>query len=223
VAQETQVKLYSVPHSPYAARIRLALRFKGLAWEDLGLPAEGLKSPGFLAINPIGKIPVLLTDDVGPIIESETILQYLEERWPEPSLTPDDARGRTRMRTVIRVCENYVSNAAIDLFPLLAPDGRNAAVLQAALDKWRRGLGLLASVICTEGQAAGPQPSLADCMVFPVLHLCTIIGPRLTVDEPLAPFPQLADYYARGLEDPWLKACHDEIVAGLKALYASRT
>jgi len=216
------MKLYSVPHSPFAARVRIALRYKSLAYEDLGIPAEGLKSEQFLAINPIGKIPVLLTDDLGPVVESEAILDYLEDRYPEPSLVPSNPAGRNRMRTVIRVCENYVSNAVIALFPLLDPTGRNEAVLQAALDRWTHGLELLAAFIGEDSHAAGDRLTLADCMVFPVLHLCNIIGPRLTKDQPLAPFPQLAGYYARALSDPWLKACHEEIEEGLRALYASR-
>ena len=76
--------LYAVRLSPFAARVRLALRLKGLAYDILLPPGGSTRSPEYLAINPIGKLPVLVTDEGLVIPESETIIDYLDERYPAP-------------------------------------------------------------------------------------------------------------------------------------------
>jgi glutathione S-transferase len=48
------MQLYTSPPSPFAARVRAALYFKRLPFVNLGVPEQGLKSPEFLAINPMG-------------------------------------------------------------------------------------------------------------------------------------------------------------------------
>ena len=59
------LKLYSHTISQLSARVWIALRAKNIPWQDLGVPEpgaphEGLRTPKYLAINPMGKIPVLV-------------------------------------------------------------------------------------------------------------------------------------------------------------------
>ena len=81
------MKLYGSEQSPFVARIWIACEAKGIEVDNLGPPAAGLKSPEYLAINPVGKVPALIDDDT-PIIESETILDYIEDCHPAPPLRP---------------------------------------------------------------------------------------------------------------------------------------
>jgi glutathione S-transferase len=84
--------------------VRIALSEKQLDWEPIqvNLRAAEHKTAEFLALNPYGRVPVLLADG-GVIYESAIVNQYLEERFPEPPLMPRDPIGRAE----IRVWEYY--------------------------------------------------------------------------------------------------------------------
>lgn len=89
--------LFEHPLSPYAQKLKIALREKGVAC-DLRLP-EGLGSGAgyvveFTRASPRGEVPALGDGDLR-LFDSTIILDYLEERWPQPSLMPDapGARG----------------------------------------------------------------------------------------------------------------------------------
>jgi len=96
------MKLYSGPLSLFTAKVRIALAEKGLACELIQVPfsrAQGYspKLPEMLAINPKGQVPVLVDGDL-EIYDSTIILEYLEDRWPEPHLYPTDAADKARCR-----------------------------------------------------------------------------------------------------------------------------
>lgn len=96
------MKLYSGPLSLFTAKVRVALDEKHLPYELISVPfsrAHGYspKLPEMLAINPKGQVPVLIDGDVS-VYDSTLILEYLEERYPEPPLFPRDIRERVRCR-----------------------------------------------------------------------------------------------------------------------------
>jgi len=96
------MKLYSGPLSLFTAKVRIALDEKGLDYELISVPfsrAAGYspKLPEMLAINPKGQVPVLIDDDVS-VYDSTLILEYLEERYPEPPLYPRQIAERVRCR-----------------------------------------------------------------------------------------------------------------------------
>ena len=81
------MKLYGSLVSPYVARVVLAARAKGLDLAPEAPPGGGIKSPEYLAINPMGKMPAL--EDGGQCIaESAVILEYLDEAYPQTPLMP---------------------------------------------------------------------------------------------------------------------------------------
>jgi glutathione S-transferase len=88
------MKLYTAGISPFAARVNIALDFKGLRAEAAPLPAAGLKCPEFLALNPMGKIPLLLLADGTAIPESETILDYRLLRQGATGSAPRQSAAR---------------------------------------------------------------------------------------------------------------------------------
>lgn len=96
------MKLYSGPLSLFTAKVRIGLDEKQLPYELISVPfsrAAGYspKLPEMLAINPKGQVPVLIDGDVS-VYDSTLILEYLEERYPEPPLYPRDIQGRVRCR-----------------------------------------------------------------------------------------------------------------------------
>jgi glutathione S-transferase len=211
------VRLYSSPISPFAARVRAALYFKGLPFDDLGVPTEGLKSSQFLAMNPMGRIPVLLLDDDTVIPESETILQYLEDEHPQPSLMPATSRERALVRTAIRVTDNYITPPTTRLFPHLDPTQRNPQIVADEMERVNAGLRYLEHYLADGAYVHGQRLTLADCCVFPSVYLCAIIGEQLGAAGILESAPRVAKYFGNALKDPHLGRVHEEIAAALRA------
>jgi RNA polymerase-associated protein len=86
--------LYDHPLSSYAQKVKIALPEKGVAFERL-LPEDfgtGRQDTAFASLNPRTEVPVLVLDDGTAIFESTVILEYVEDRWPEPPLLPTDPR-----------------------------------------------------------------------------------------------------------------------------------
>lgn len=68
------MKLYSVPPSPFAARVRIAIYRKGLTIDIVPPPEGGTRGEAFLALNPMGQVPTLVLDNGFAIPESAAIL-----------------------------------------------------------------------------------------------------------------------------------------------------
>jgi len=77
------MRLHYHPLSPFSRKVAVAIAMRGDAVEHcaIQLGAGALRTPEFLALSPFGKIPVLETPD-GPLCESTSIIDYLEERGP---------------------------------------------------------------------------------------------------------------------------------------------
>jgi maleylacetoacetate isomerase len=184
------MRLYDYWRSSAAYRVRIALNFKGLAYEQVAvdLRAGAQHRPEFLAINPQGLVPVL--EDEGAVLtQSLPILNYLEERYPEPALLPKDPPGRARSRAIAVAI-------ACEIHPL-----NNLRVLQylereLGLDEARRlvwyrhwiaaGFGPLEAMLAGAGGfCVGDAPSLADVCLVPQVYNAR----RYECD--LAPYPTI--------------------------------
>ena len=95
------MKLYGYFRSSAAFRVRIALNLKRLDYESafIHLSRGDQRQPGFLEVNPQGLVPALETDGQ-VLIQSLPIIEYLDERHPEPPLLPGDAAGRARVRAL---------------------------------------------------------------------------------------------------------------------------
>lgn len=102
------IKLYSYWRSSAAYRVRIALELKGLKYEieTVDLKQAEQRSDSYLSINPQGRVPAL-TIDGHVVTQSLSIIEYLEERYPEPALLPPDPLGRAYARSLAQqvACE----------------------------------------------------------------------------------------------------------------------
>jgi len=102
------ITLYEHPLSPYAQKVKIALREKGVDFE-LALPG-GLGAGGadavFVEANPRAEVPVLVDGDLS-IFDSTIILEYIEDRWPSPAMLPATAADRARVRMVEEVMDTH--------------------------------------------------------------------------------------------------------------------
>jgi glutathione S-transferase len=92
--------LYDAARCPYCARVRIVLAEKGISELDV-VEVDLSDRPDWLyEKNPTGRVPVLEEDD-RPLAESAVIMEFLEERYPEPPLLPPDPADRAAARLVV--------------------------------------------------------------------------------------------------------------------------
>lgn len=105
----TDLRLHWISGSGPCWRVMLALARKGLDFESIRLdPSKGeQKTPGFLALNPRGKVPVLEHGDF-VLTESFAILHYLEALAPDPTLFGEDEPSRSLMLSRLLEHETYL-------------------------------------------------------------------------------------------------------------------
>ena len=161
------MRLYSVGRSPFAARVRCVIYAKGLDIPQVAPPASGLKGPEYLAINPLGRLPALVLDDGEVIPESEVIVEYLEQVFPAPAVTPTEPRARARARLIARAAELYLLGPVFELFPQMDPSRRDPAATERAFARLEEGERQLEALLGDGPYAAAPQPTVADFMTVP--------------------------------------------------------
>lgn len=171
------LKLHGYFRSSAAYRVRIALNLKGIAHEHVfhHLTRGGgqHRLPGYLALNPQGLVPALEEDGV-VLTQSLAILEYLEERFPEPALLPKDAIGRARIRSIALgiACEIHPLNNLRTLGYLTgtmrhSEEERNAWYRHWIDDGFKGIEGMLANSAATGRFCHGDRPTIADCALVP--------------------------------------------------------
>jgi glutathione S-transferase len=178
------VRLYWHPFSIFPRRVRIAVREKGIACEEveIDLPGGATRAAEFRRLNPFGQVPVL-ADEVGDesvvIYESLAILEYLEERHSIPPLLPSGPAARARTRQLMLTSGDYLAGPLKRWLPrLFTPE--------AAWDR------------ADQERAAGEIGEHLD-----VLEPLLTAGPYLVEDFSLADIayaPLVCDLAACGLE-----------------------
>ena len=90
--------LYDAPACPFCARVRIALAEKGLGFDRVEIDLRN-RPTWLYDLNPSGKVPVLNDGFVLP--ESAVIMEYLEDRYPDPALLPADPAARAEARLAV--------------------------------------------------------------------------------------------------------------------------
>jgi len=189
------MKLYTYFRSSAAFRARIALNYKGLAYEalpvDLRAPVSAQRSAAYLSVNPEGLVPVLVDGDT-VIRQSLAIIEYLEETHPAPALLPQDAPSRARVRALALAiaCDIHPLNNLRVLNYLRGPLGQGDEAVNAWYAHWiARGFTALeAEVGASSGDGRhmfGESVTLADVYVVPQMYNAR----RLNCD--VSPYPRL--------------------------------
>jgi glutathione S-transferase len=94
------ITLYTAARCPYAGRARILLAEKAIPYDAVEIDLDD--RPAWLYLkNPAGKVPVLEEDEGFVLPESRVILEYLDERFPDPPLLPADPAERALARLVV--------------------------------------------------------------------------------------------------------------------------
>ena len=178
------MKLFTHFRSTASQRLRIALALKQVDYDPVFvcLSENQHVAPEYATLNPQRLLPAVIE---GPeiLVQSIAILEYLEEKHPDPPLLPADLLGRARVRALAQA-------AACDIQPLntrrVAGYLREAANLdEAAVELWRRhwimegfrGIeGLLAKGSETGTFCHGDAPTLADICLVPEIEKAAAAG-----------------------------------------------
>jgi glutathione S-transferase len=194
------MKLYGGIASPYVARVVMFARIKGIDLPLADAPGGNIKSPEYLKLNPMGKMPTLDVDGKG-IGESSIICDYLEDAAGGQPGLPKDAFERARSRLVARITDLYLMPHVSPLFRQMNPANRDAAAIEAAVKDLTKAYGYAEAVMGPGPFCVGATPTLGDCALSTsTTMLKTVLG---------AAFPDIADPVGQGRLATWWKAMHD--------------
>jgi maleylpyruvate isomerase len=202
--------LHAYWRSGTSYRTRIGLNLKGLSYEtrpvDL-LSGEQQAEP-YRALDPQGLVPTLEADGQ-TLIQSPAILEWLEERFPDPPLLPADPAGRAAVRAMAAVigCDIHPLNNLRVLKVLRRELKADDAQLKAWESRWiADGFAALERLIAKDGGAFcfGDAPTLADCYLVPQVYSAVRFG----VD--LEPYPLIRAIDARARELAAVAAAHPD-------------
>jgi len=163
------MKLYSGPLSLFTAKVRIALDEKDVPYERIEVGWSLAKRyephhPDVVALNPKKQVPVLVDGDV-VVYDSTLILEYLEERFPEPPLYPSERALRARCRQLEAAADEIVFPAVWELidggfYPATSAD-------TAAAERSRRAKARVAELCEGSTRSSSVASTCADASASP--------------------------------------------------------
>lgn len=185
---ETVLTLYDADRCPYCARVRIVLAEKGLEYETVVVDLDD-RPAWIYEKNPLGKVPVL-EEDVFVLPESAVIMEYLEERYPEPPLWPADPAERAHGRLLV----DRFDRLSRPYYALRRGD-------EAAQVELHERLSDLDSLLAGRPFLTGREFGLADAAYLP-----WILRARSSLGVDLEQHSELSEWVARASERPSVAA-----------------
>ncbi len=207
---DTALTLHGYWRSGTSYRTRIALNAKGLAYRQVShdLRTGEQRAPDYLALNPQGLVPALEVD--GHVLtQSSAIIEWLDERYPDPPLLPTDADDRAMVRAMAMIvaCDIHPLNNVRVLNRLRDELGTGSDAMRGWTGHWiMKGFGALESMVARYGGrfCFGDRLTVADCHIVPQLYSAE----RFNVD--LTAFPRLLETVRRVREQPCVAAAHPD-------------
>jgi glutathione S-transferase len=168
--------------SPFAWKVWLTLEHKGIAYtaRRLSFDKDETRTPDYLKVNPRGKVPAIV-DDGFALYESNAICEYLEEKYPQNPLLPNEAKGRAVVRRLIGEADDSLYKASSDLMDkvLYVPAAeRDAMAIGEAKAKLREELKHWQNYL--KGDFFAGALSLADFAIYPYMRMPVRVEERVS-------------------------------------------
>lgn len=174
------ITLYNAARCPYVARVRIVLAEKGIEFETVEIDLSD-RPAWYYEKNPTGRVPTIEEDGGDPLPESAVIMEFLEERYPEPALLPPDPADRAAIRLLIFRDGDLTS-------PYYALRREE----DGAREKFDAALGRYDALLAERPYLSGAEYGLADIALVPwFLRARDMLGVELDG------FPALTDWLAR--------------------------
>ena len=152
--------IYTVPVATYCAKLRVMMRHKSIAWEELP-PPGGYGSAEYKAIVPSGNLPAMIHDGF-TLSDSEAIAEYLNEAFPETPMLPDTIHLRAKAREKGRFHDTRLEPAVRAMYAQVAYATRDAGAVQVGGDAISKHLEALA-LLLDDPVLPEDQLWLCDC------------------------------------------------------------
>ena len=210
--------LYSGDLSPYSAKVRMQIYAMGVNDDfSFELPVVQFFSGKLKEVSPIGRIPILKTDE-GLIPESEVIAEYIDELYPQQSLVGNTPMERANIRVLSRIADTYLmDNIFLALGQMRVPEP-NQAIIDLLTAQVVRGVTALEEYLMADGYAAGrAELTRADCSLVPALYMCDRTLPRLGISNPVLGLVKTEAYWGRIQQNEHAARVIAEMDRGLKA------
>jgi glutathione S-transferase len=192
------ITVYGIPGSPFLRSVEIALREKDVAYDLHALAPGEHKQPEHLARHPFGRVPAFEHDGF-TLYESQAIIRYIDESFPNPPLTPVKPQGRARMNQVIGIIEWYFfpkAAAPIAFNRIIGPKllglPTDEAAIAEALPMARTCFTELDRLLGDQVFFGGNSVSIADIMLAAQLDL-------------LSDTPEGAELISATKLEPWLE------------------
>ena len=191
--------VHGIIGSPYVRAVLMILEEKGRSWTLRPVAPGAHRSPEHLAKHPFGRVPVVTHGDF-ELYETQAVLRYVEQLYPEPALVPDDPRLAARMNQLMGINDWYVMSqigAPIVFQKVIAPRFGmpcDEARVQEALPKAEICVREIARLLGDQPYMAGAAMSLADLMLAPQFSLMVQCDEGRAL---VAPYPALGAWLER--------------------------
>jgi glutathione S-transferase len=156
--------------APNPRKLRIYMAEKGITipYQSVDIMSGENRQPEFAAKNPMMGLPVLEMDDGSYLSESLAIMEYLEDKHPNPPMIGTTAEERAKTRELERICEIGIMNAIGTIFQNTSPffAGRvkqSADAAENARQRLGQVLGVVDQKIGSNPFVAGRNPTIADC------------------------------------------------------------
>lgn len=189
--------LYAVPQSPYCAKVRAVLRFKGIGFDEREPAGGSYQTTDYQKLVAAGSVPAIQFGE-WVLHDSQAILEYLEDEWPEPSIWSPISRVRARQRALMHYHDGRLEPAVRELVPhVRQPDSaeRNhqlARIQDLLFDRLFR----LDRMVTPEPWLGGDAPCALDWAYPPTLaiagDLLAAVGRSLELPQALSEWYRLA-------------------------------
>jgi glutathione S-transferase len=216
------LKLCGIHLSNYHNKVRLALLEKGVPFEEDATCAPSQREET-LARSAHGKVPWIELDDGRRLTESQAIVEYLEEAYPEKPLLPKDPFERAKVRELLIYLEWYLEMVARRLYgqAFFGKGPVSDKAKEAVEQDLNKALRALKGMARFSPFIAGKELTLADCAAFvhlPLVSLSTkIVYGRDFLEAAL---PQAKGYIRMLAERPAFARVNEDRKAAQAALAA---
>ncbi|MGH8706391.1 MAG: glutathione S-transferase family protein [Burkholderiales bacterium] len=213
------LKLCGFHVSNYHNKVRIALLEKGVPFEE-DCEVQSSQKDDYLAKSPMGKVPYLEANGTR-IRESEVILEYLEEAYPEKPLLPKDPLERARVRELVTFIELYLELVVRRLYPGAFFGGTNSEGTKARAEiDVAKGVRALKAVARFDPYIAGKELTVADCAAFVHLPLVTLTTKIVYGRDFLEDVPEVKPYIKMLGERPAFARVNADRKAAQEAMIA---
>lgn len=213
------IKLCGFGVSNYYNKLKLILREKDVPFEEvLVYPWQ---RDTFETSSPLGKIPFIETE-AGGLSESQVILDYLEERYPEKPLYPNDPFERAKCRELIQHLELNCEWVARRLYKEAIFGGKVSEETKVeALGRLAMGLGAVAQLAEFSPFVFGDSFTAADCVAYVHFTMISAVTKEIFADDMVARhLPEAAGFMQRMDARPHFQTMMTERVAATSAFLA---